>query len=693
MWYVTSLYLQQVLGLSPLDAGLTFLPMALTIMVCARRAGALVNRFGMRLVLGSGLVLMTAGMLLFARIASNGSETVYVIIPGLLTAAGIGLAVVASTIGAVQGAREGQAGLASGLVNTSRQVGGGLGLALLITLATQYTTHLIGQNKSVTQSLTDGFRLAYLIGAVLVAVAAVVTFGLLRTPAAISVSRRTRAVILGTVLGVVALFVAVDLSVPGGAQPIGAYTTKGARSFVSAPSLHPPEIAVNRTGAPETLGPGYLLTANFYHVTRPPIVGQSGPLILDNDIDPVWFKPVPEDVVASNLSVQTYDGEPALAWWQGVVTHAGTTEQGEYVIVDKHYKTLATLRGRNGWVLTLHSLVIDGDHAWVTANKNLARDLSHYGGIYNGTLVDSAVQEYDLRTGRLLRSWDALDHIPLSDSQSIPPTNGYPWDAYHVNWIDLVGDGKVLVSMRDTWAAYLVDIDTGRIEWTLGGKHSSFDFGPGADFEWQHDVTLRPDSTVTLFDDHCCLARGADTFVDATAPSRGLVLKLDRSARTATLVDEYGADRRIAAAYMGNTQPLVNGNVLVGWGSQPYFSEYDKSGQPLLDATLPDPDILYRVNRAPWVGLPTDPPAGAAREEGGQTTVYASWNGATSVASWRVWSGPPGREGIDKAVPRTGFETAIPVPSGESRFFVEALDRAGRPIGRSQPFSVEAAPG
>jgi hypothetical protein len=247
--------------------------------------------------------------------------------------------------------------------------------------------------------------------------------------------------------------------------------------------------------------------------------------------------------------------------------------------------------------------------------------------------------------------------------------------------------------MRDTWAAYLVDVDTGRIDWTLGGKHSSFEFGSEAEFEWQHDVTLWPDSTVTLFDDHCCLARGADTFVDATAPSRGLVLKLDRRARTAKLVDEYGSERGIASAYMGNAQPLANGNMVVGWGSQPYLSEYDKSGRPLLDGVFPDPDIAYRVNRAPWVGLPDEPPAGAAREESGRTTVYASWNGATRVASWRLWSGPPGREGIDKTVPRSGFETAIPAPAGETRFFVEALDRTGRSIGYSQPFSVEPAPG
>ena len=615
MWYVTSLYLQQVLGLSPLDAGLTFLPMALTIMVMARRAGALVNRFGMRLVLGSGLVLMTAGMFLFARISSSGSEFVYVIIPGLLTAAGIGLAVVASTIGAVQGAKEGQAGLASGLVNTSRQVGGGLGLALIITLSAQYTTHLIGQNRGVIDALTEGFRLAYLICAGLVAAAALVTFLVLRTPGDASVSARQRAGIAGVAVALVAVFVGLAFGLPGGEKPIGAYTTKGALSYVSAPSLHPPKIEHNAPIAEEKLAPGYLLTANFLHITRPPIVGQSGPLMLDNNLEPVWFKPVPEDVVASNLSVQRYHGEPVLAWWQGVVTNAGTTEKGKYVIVDQRYRTVATLEGKGGWILTLHSLVIDGEHAWVTANRNLAYDLAEYGGIYNGTLIDSAVQEYDLRTGKLLRTWDALDHIPLHDSRSIPPTNGFPWDAYHVNWIDLVGKDKFLVSMRDTWAAYLVDIDSGKIDWTLGGKNSSFAFGPGAEFEWQHDVTLWPDSTVTLFDDHCCLARGADTFVDATAPSRGLVLRLDRQARTATLVDEYGSDRRIASAYMGNAQPLSNGNMLIGWGSQPYFSEYDESGRLLMDAVFPDPDIAYRVNRGRWVGLPSDPPVGAAREE------------------------------------------------------------------------------
>ncbi len=164
MWFVSSLYLQQVLYLSPLHTGLIFLPMTLMIMLVASRTGKLVSHFGVRPVLGGGLVMLTAGMLLLAKIGSSGSPIVYIMLPGLLTAAGIAMSIVPSTIAATQGAKEGQAGLASGLVNTSRQIGGGLGLAILVTLATSRSSHLIGAGHGVAQSLTDGFRLAYLIG-------------------------------------------------------------------------------------------------------------------------------------------------------------------------------------------------------------------------------------------------------------------------------------------------------------------------------------------------------------------------------------------------------------------------------------------------------------------------------------------------------------------------------------------------
>ena len=209
MWYVSSLYLQQVLGLSPLDAGLTFLPMALMIMASARAAGRLVSRFGVRSVLGGGLIMLGSGLLLFARIGASGSAIGFVILPGLLVTIGIGFSVVPSTIAATQGAGQGRTGLASGFVNTSRQMGGALGIALLISLATQYTSHLIGENRAVPQALTDGFRLAYLIAAGFALLAALVSLAQLPKPTASPSTRPRLAMPLGVCV-VIASFVAVD---------------------------------------------------------------------------------------------------------------------------------------------------------------------------------------------------------------------------------------------------------------------------------------------------------------------------------------------------------------------------------------------------------------------------------------------------------------------------------------------------
>ncbi len=689
MWYLSSLYLQQVLGLSPLHAGLTFLPMALSIMVVARSAGKLVSLFGVRAVLGSGLLMMTGGLLLFTKIAASGSSAVYVIVPGVLTAAGIGMSIVPSTIAATQGAKQGQSGLASGLVNTSRQVGGGLGLAVLITLATSLSSHLIGHGHSVPQALTDGFRLGYFIAAGLCAVAAVMTFALVPRASAAQEAPARRVPILAAVLGVIAAFIALDFAVGGShGAPLGAYTTNGTYSYVSAPALRPPVIRATTPTKDAKLAPGYILTANFYDLNHPPMVGQSGPMVLDNHLQPVWFNPVPVDDVAGNLSLQLYDGQPVLTWWQGTITNTGATESGEDVVVDQHYRPIARLKATDGWAVTLHEMVIRGHDAWVTANKNIPMNLSRYGGAYNGALIDSAVQEYDLRTGKLLHSWDALDHIPLNDSRASLPTNGFPWDAFHVNSINLPGDGTFVVSMRNTWAAYKVNIASGAIEWTLGGPHSSFKIGKGADFQWQHDVVVYPGTPlVTMFDDHCCQITGGGTYVSPTSYSRGLVIKLDANAHTAKLAGEYTHGSNFNSEYMGSLEPLANGNEFVGWGSAPFFSEYDSSGNLLLDARLPGSDITYRATVEPWVGKPLYPPAGAARRSGSRTVVYASWNGATQVRSWRVLGGTSTAAPV-AAAPKSGFETAIPVTSSSRTFRVQALDAHGHALGTSRAFSL-----
>ncbi len=689
MWYVGSLYLQQVLSLTPLSTGLVFAPMALTIFACASRAGRVVSRAGVRPTLGGGLILMACGMAMFARIGPSGSAVQYVVLPGVLTAMGIGFSIVPSTIAATQSALPGDAGLASGLVNTSRQIGGGLGLAVLISIATQYTSHLIGAQHPTPQALTDGFRLAYLIGAGLAAVAAVSTFVLVPAAQAGSSAIGGRRVV-GTAVAVVACFAVIEFAVPRSqAPPIGAYTTNGAYSFASAPGLHPPKLQVETETAAGAHLPGYLMMANFYDLSHPPLVGQSGPLISDSRLRPVWFEPLPTNVVAANLEAQTYDGRAVLSWWQGNITPTGAINSGEDVVVNDHYQRVATLQGSDGWVLTLHTMIIRGHDAWVTANKNLPANLSDDGGVSNGVLTDSAVQEYDLRTGRLLYTWDASKHIPAGDSYTQPPANGFPWDAYHINSIAVSGHRTFLVSMRNTWAAYQVDAGTGRIMWTLGGKRSSFQVPASDDFKWQHDVTLHPGNVVSLFDDHCCDITGADQYLPATGPSRALELKLNSTSHTATAVAAYSHGTTFHSEYMGNVQALPNGNVIVGWGEVPFVSEYTRTGKLIFDGAMPTPDMSYRAYVQHWVGSPLYPPSGAARIASGATTVYASWNGATKLAAWKVLAGDGSAQTtVVGRHARTGFETAIPVRMTAPRYRVQALDASGRVLGTSKSFAA-----
>jgi EmrB/QacA subfamily drug resistance transporter len=174
MWYFLSLYLQQVLGYSPIQAGLAFLPMPLTIAACTQAATRLTGRVGAGPVLAAGMAMIALGMLVFTRLTPDGSYLSDVLAPSLLCAAGIGFSFVPVTIAATAGVRGSEAGLASGLVNTSRQMGGSVGLALLATVATQRTAALAG-DVSHAEALTEGFHRAFALGAAIALAGALVS--------------------------------------------------------------------------------------------------------------------------------------------------------------------------------------------------------------------------------------------------------------------------------------------------------------------------------------------------------------------------------------------------------------------------------------------------------------------------------------------------------------------------------------
>jgi EmrB/QacA subfamily drug resistance transporter len=166
MFFFISLYMQQVLGFSALKTGLSYLPLAVGIILAAGAASALTTRIGFKPVLTAGLLFVAAGLGWFSQVSPHGSFASDVLGPSVLAAIGLGLSFVSVTIAAVTGTRPHEAGLASGLVNTAQQVGGALGLAILATIANSRTKDLlIGGGHSHAEALTEGFQRAFLVGA------------------------------------------------------------------------------------------------------------------------------------------------------------------------------------------------------------------------------------------------------------------------------------------------------------------------------------------------------------------------------------------------------------------------------------------------------------------------------------------------------------------------------------------------
>ncbi|MFL5975542.1 MAG: MFS transporter [Solirubrobacterales bacterium] len=185
MFFFISLYMQQVLHYSALKAGLSYLPLALTIIVAAGVGSQLVTRIGFKPVLVSGMAFVAAGLVWFSQVSVGGSFLTDVLGPSLLAAIGLGFAFVSVTLAAVSGIRESDAGLASGLINTAQQVGGALGLAVLATVANTRTTDLMtqahGAASEKVNALTEGFQAAFLTGAGIAALGVLAAAFLIRS--------------------------------------------------------------------------------------------------------------------------------------------------------------------------------------------------------------------------------------------------------------------------------------------------------------------------------------------------------------------------------------------------------------------------------------------------------------------------------------------------------------------------------
>lgn len=444
--------------------------------------------------------------------------------------------------------------------------------------------------------------------------------------------------------------------------------------FRSRPDLHPPTIAVDVL-PDRTAAPGFIFTDCHFGP------GQQGPLVIDGDGGLVWFLPLSADATSAlrafNVRVQSYRKRPVLTWFQGIVVHGHG--EGHYVLYDSRYHPVARVSAQNGYQGDLHDFVLtERGTALFTCYGQASTDLSTVGGPRKGDYAYGVVQEVDVATGRLLFEWRSDEHVPLAQSYAPILRTDIPWDYFHLNSICVdPADGNLIVSGRNTSALYKIDRSTGKILWRMGGKASDFRLDHRARFAFQHDVERWQDGTVTLFDNEAGPPAHA-------SQSRALVLALDERARTASLVCQYHHAPPVLSDALGSVQDLARGHRFVGWGTSSYFTEYDPSGRPVLDARLAPGTESYRAFKQPWQGLPGEPPAMAVEEGASSATVYASWNGATEVDRWIVLGGT-GHKRLQPVAGarRTGFETAIPVPDPPSHLAVEAVDRAGRRLGRS----------
>lgn len=260
-----------------------------------------------------------------------------------------------------------------------------------------------------------------------------------------------------------------------------------------------------------------------------------------------------------------------------------------------------------------------------------------------------------------------------------------PWNYFHINSVDKNSHGDYLISARNYAAVFKINGTTGDIIWQLGGAYSDrsdFFVPANAHFAYQHNARFISQSddgtieTISIFDNSAHSA-----LVPADTPSRGLVLQLNHTSRSATALRTQPAPDNLSANSQGSAQLLPNDHVFINWGEAGAVSEFGADDSLLFHAYLdsaPAGNLVqsYRATKSNWTGRPTEEPALAVLDG----IAYVSWNGDTETKAWRFFGVGDGGEQLLGEVERTSFETQLTLPSRSKAagFYAEAVDASGR---------------
>ena len=441
------------------------------------------------------------------------------------------------------------------------------------------------------------------------------------------------------------------------------------QEYKSHPGLKSPIWQANKLDLDlVSLEPYLFLAAGFGDDTYSPYIFNA------TDLSLVYADPQYANVF--EVRAQEVDGETFLTFWHGV-TRAGGQADGYCVFFDSEYKLRYNITAKGEGITALAAsqevqVTKDGS-VLLTVYNPITHDLTALGADKEGKLMDSMFQEVDPKTGDIAFTWSAADHfkpenavVPYADSKFSVGGAGY--DFFHINSVEKTKNGDYLVSSRHMSIITLISGKDGKPIWAAGGNNpainefSDLDNDTALDFAFQHHVRFLDDdeTEITMFDNRM---QGRGGINCQGRCSRGLHIKIDADAKTATLVKEYfHPGTNYSSGALGSYYTLDNSNVLVGWGLNPTITEFTDDGKVAMDVQVSAagnnlselPHLVYRAYKMDWEGNPTwDPKVAGERTEDSRKNVrlYASWNGATKVASWvvvrfpiRDWEG--GRGGI-----------------------------------------------
>jgi hypothetical protein len=367
-------------------------------------------------------------------------------------------------------------------------------------------------------------------------------------------------------------------------------------------------------------------------------------MMLDNRGEPVYYHKLAANQAGTDLR----------KWPNGQLTFYDRSV-GRFHILDSTYATVGYYYAK--WRWTDHhdfQLLPNGNQRYQSYDPQQI-DMSQIvaGGCPTATVYGLVLQELD-PSRNIIFEWRSWDHFAITDT-NVDLTQPVI-DYVHGNTISSDLDGNLVISSRHLDEITKINRQTGAVMWRWGGKHNQFTFiNDSRGFSHQHDIRVQPNGHFTLFDN--------GNHLDPEY-SRALEYVLDQERLTATLVWEYRNTPDTYGDSMGNAQRLPNGNTMIGWGSGlPTLTEVTPGGAKAFELTMAPAHQSYRAYRFSWTGRPTWPPTLVVTRADGRTQLHFSWNGATEVASYRIYGGVTPRVVISPVGVqlKTSFETSADI--------------------------------